>query len=332
MVAQADPRAYVDELKTLFVEHERPEFPAFYDRAYAAFLEDGAQGWRGTAPDGQLVMHIARFSHRFSRAGEVLDGGLLGNLMVAKEHRQFFPALSLVRRVIRDSRESGTIDLLFGDPREQAEGLFKAAGFQLVGQVERYTLVIGDRHLPLDLGVRMVRRLRHAPLGVRGAATVRPARDADATPYVKPDGGGQRLVAWRPAHLFTSRLEGFPSAEDHWCLWHEQAGAAGPADAALLVRRTEWAGYFQLASLRRRTGVELGTLIPAVTPALHALGCRRLSIWTLRESAFAAELQRVGFVARQEPMPMYALGLTERGRAAVAAPADWEVTQLDCDR
>ena len=94
-IAAVDALPYEREIKQLFLAHERPEFPDFFDRTYPAAVAQGARSWVGRDATGRLVMHIACVPRRFRFGTRDVVGGLLVNLMVASEHRTFFPALAL---------------------------------------------------------------------------------------------------------------------------------------------------------------------------------------------------------------------------------------------
>ena len=54
-------------------------------------------------------MNVTLFIHRFDVHGRRAVGGMLGNMMVATEHRTFFPAVELLRQVIRDVGYAGPV-------------------------------------------------------------------------------------------------------------------------------------------------------------------------------------------------------------------------------
>ena len=153
--ARVNPLDYGDEIKDLFLAHERPEFPAFFDRTYADVVGEGAASWVGWDANGRICAHMAHFPRAFQLGKRVVRGSLLANLMVAKEHRTLWPALTLVRKLINDCRQSGSIDFLYGDPNDAALAILRAVGFRPVGALHRYVIPVGDQRRTVDLGIRL---------------------------------------------------------------------------------------------------------------------------------------------------------------------------------
>src|SRR3972149_10518636 len=121
-IEAVNPFEYQAELKGLFVAHGVPHYPKFFDAAYPAAVAAGAVHWIGFDEQRHVVMHMARFPHRFAMAERVVSGGLLMNLMVDPAHRTFFPAVALMRRVVADSKAGGGVDFLYTNPNEGGAG------------------------------------------------------------------------------------------------------------------------------------------------------------------------------------------------------------------
>ena len=98
------------------------------------------------------------------------------------------------------------------------------------------------------------------------------------------------------------------------------------------MRGPDASGVATLQTVRRAPELPLDQVIPGLVQALRAAGCARLQIVTLAESAFAAELRRVGFITRQDAAPLLAAPLTGIGDTVLDAVPQWEITGLDCDR
>lgn len=158
----------------MFRAHERPEFPDFVDRAYPTAVAEGATSWVGRDPAGRLVMHIACLSRRFKFGGREAVAGLVANLMVAREHRSFFPALALVNRLVHDSSARGGLDFLYADPNDAARVLIRRTRFVGIGTVRRYVLPVRARRRYPDLGVRLLHTVLRATHGVPRRARVVP--------------------------------------------------------------------------------------------------------------------------------------------------------------
>ena len=58
-IAAVNPLEQAEQIKQLFVTHERPEFPAFFDRAYTAGVRAGGASWVGRDRAGEIVMHVS---------------------------------------------------------------------------------------------------------------------------------------------------------------------------------------------------------------------------------------------------------------------------------
>jgi len=330
-IVRANPLDHADGIKELFVAHERPEFPEFFDRAYPSAVENGGKSWIGVDPDGRPVLHVALFRQRFAFGDRTLVGGLLANLMAARSHRTFMPALSLMRRLVADSRTEGEVDFLYGDPNEPAWALLKTVGFAPVGTLRRFMLPLGDRRWYVDAAIRAYRailRLR-APWS-RVVAVAHAAHRYDANLIERPPGSAPGVRPFRPVVLYRQRLPGYPSASDCWFTLHRRS-AATPSSAAALVRESD-DGVARLISVSRDPSLSMSEIIPPIARALRHAGSTRLWISTLADTDFARELKRAGFASREDSSPVVALALTEPGATAIRAASTWEITDLDCDR
>jgi len=332
VVSCVDPLEHAAELKRLFVEHERPEFPAFFDRGYPDAVAAGTRSWVGRDEAGEIRAHIAWFPHRLAFDGQVLRAALLGNLMVAPEYRRFWPALGLVRRAVRDLRQAGSLDFIYADPNEAAKPVLTTAGLREVSALRRYVLPLGDARAVTRLGLsayRLLARLRvgRAPLRV----TDRPAAEALDAGGPAPHGDPRALRPIRTPDLFRRRLAGYPSAEDQWWAFHG-AGSPGDLVARALVRGPDAHGLAALCAWQCEPLSQLRFILSALAECLQARGVRRLEAWVMGGSPAAAEFRRAGFFPREERIPVLAAGCTGPGSAAVAAAGEWRVLPLDLDR
>ena len=78
-IACVNPLDHAAEIKQLFVAHERPEFPAYFDRAYPDAVADGARSWVGRDAAGRICAHAVQFPRRFWWGRHLVRGALLGN-------------------------------------------------------------------------------------------------------------------------------------------------------------------------------------------------------------------------------------------------------------
>ena len=76
-ITAVNPLDHAEGIKQLFLDHERPEFPAFFDRAYAAGVRAGGVSWIGLDGAGHIVMHVACFPQRFRFGEREVVGGLM---------------------------------------------------------------------------------------------------------------------------------------------------------------------------------------------------------------------------------------------------------------
>ncbi len=329
-IVRANPLDHAAGIKELFLAHERPEFPEFFDRAYPAAAASGASSWIGSDGDGPPVLHIAVFRKHFALGGDTVVGGMLANLMAARSHRTFLPARALMRRVITDAKADGDFDFLYADPNTPASALLKTVGFEPVGTLRRFALPLGDRRWYVNAATHAYRMLiGFRAQGPRLIAVAHPAQYFDPTPFERPAGSPLALRPFRPVTLYHQRLPGFPSASDRWITFHQRSGA--PAIAAALVRMSD-DGTARLMCVWRDPSLPMAAIVPPLIQALRGTGSMRLWISTLEETRFAAELRQSGFIPRPDVTPVVALALTERGTSALDAAATWEITDLDCDR
>src|SRR5258708_8741937 len=103
-----NPLDHADEIKQLFLAHERPEFPAFFDRAYPEAVAAGACRWGGRGGRGRICSHVVQFPRRFVFAGPAGRGALFGKLLGATAYPALWPPLSPPPPARAGLRESGT--------------------------------------------------------------------------------------------------------------------------------------------------------------------------------------------------------------------------------
>ena len=328
-----NPLAYERDIKELFVAHDRPEFPAAFDRAYPSASAAGGGSWIGRDPGGRVVMHIACMPRRFRLRGEDVCGGMLANLMVAKEHRSFFPALALVTRLIRDMRARGTIDFLYADPNDESRALLRGTRFRHVATLRRYVLPVSDGGFAAAMALRVWHGILRLRSGIRSRPKVvlREAGDYWPGELAAPDPQSERMIGMHDETLYATRLAAYPSARDFWVTSHPSESGGSP-EAALLIRGPDQRGIAVLHAIRRRAGVRIRATVHAVTGELGRRGVYRLQVMTLAESKLADELCHAGFVPRTEAIPLFALPLTALGEDCTAAVRDWEMTDVECDR
>ena len=325
------PLDHADEIKQLFLAHERPEFPAYFDRAYPDAVADGACSWLGRDPDGRLCAHVAQFPRRFWWGRHLVRGALLGNLMVAVAYRRFWPALGLLRAVVRDLKASGAVDFVYGDPNETALPVCRAAGLAPVGALQRFVLPLADRRPGIALGIRAYRLLRRVQTGVtRVALAEQPADDAAPGHELDPVADVRSLRPIRHSSLYRNRLAGYPGPSDRWYALH--ARAHGTPVARALVRGPDERGVVTLAAWQCEPLSYLRRALVALGDRLRDRGGARLEVSVTVGSHAEREMRRAGFLPRPERIPLVATAFTELGREVVAAASEWRLLPVDLDR
>jgi len=329
-IASANPLDHAGEIKGLFLADDRPEFPEFFDRAYPSAVRSGGKSWIGIDAEGRLVMHIARFARRFTLGERACAGGVLVDLIAAKSHRTFFPALTLMRQVVADSKAERDVDFLYGTPNAAGSALLKAAGFLTVGTVKRFVFPLADERWYAEAAARVYQTmLRVRSWHTSAEAVEHAAQRFDAGAFERPTGASPALRPFRPLELYRQCLAGYPSGADRWFTFHENARTT-PASAAVLVRGGS-DGTATLYSVSREPSLPLSAIVPELAAALRRAGYRRLAVSTLAGTRFAEELKRAGFIPRSDRAPMMACALTDLGADALRAGATWEITGLDGD-
>ena len=326
-VRRIDPLTRADDLKRLFIDNERPEFPEWFDRAYPIAVSRGASAWILVDNADTVVGHISAFAKTWMVGDEAVKGSLLCNLMVDKDHRSFFPTAALMRRMSSDLRNDGS-NFLYSNPLGPgAEAAARAAGLRKIANMNRFLFPIGHDKALLHgatglnlIGRRLLNRgVRAEPTTVedvvRWTTTVR-CRMSPVTPRRHRD-----LYFMR-----AGRLDG-----DDALAFSLVDGSGGQIGAALL--RLQGTPPREATVLTMRC-LDLGQ-VPAAAAVLatrlRSMGVRRLNTTALEESSFAAALVRGGFVQRKEPWTIAAVGLTGPGEAIVKGMAVSDVEKIDVD-
>ena len=329
-LARVNPFDHGSAIKELFVTHERPEFPDYFERAYPDAVADGGTSWIGWDQHGRLCAHIAQFPREFSFNARRVQGALLANLMVASEYRTFWPALALARRAVKDLKEAGTADFIYADPNDRARPVLLAAGFREIGVLRRFVLPLTDGRRPINLALRLyhlLRWFRTTPLvGIERRASEM-AETADAT----PTGDVRALRPVRRASLYRGRLAGYPGAGDCWYTFHRRGRDTTPVGEAL-VRGMDRDGVALVCVVQCEPLKVLRSLLATLAHSLTRAGARRLEIWIMEGSHAATAARRAGFIPRPESVPVLAQPLTVLGAEAMAAGREWQILAVDLDR
>lgn len=327
-----NPLDHADAIKELFLTHERPEFPAFFDRAYPQAVAEGACGWVGRDESGRVCAYVAQFPRRFAFAGQAVRGALLGNLMVATAYRTFFPGVSLLRRAVTDVRESGAADFMYADPNEPARPVAEAAGLRTLGALRRFVLPLADRRLGVGLGIRAYRVVK------RWQTRILPLVAAERLPGEEPSpedlvpvGDPQSLRPLRTTSIYRGRLAGYPAPGDRWFAFHQKDSPAVLVGRAL-VRGPDPQGVATLCVWECEPVARLSALVTTLGDQLRERGAARLEVYVMAASRAEREFRRAGFLPREELVPVLARPFTPLGSEVVAAAAGWRMLPVDLDR
>ncbi len=325
-ISCVNPLAFQRGLEQLFADHGRPDHAEFFTRAYPGAVEEGAKAWIGLDDRGTVVMHASRFPHAFLAGGEKLTGGLIVNILVAKPYRTHHPARALFQRFIEDSREDREVDFLYTETTPRGANVLTAAGARIIGRIVRFVLPIRGKNKPIDLAVRMYCYARRLTIHPGRLKTVcHPAARFDASAFHAPQGNSDRLRGVHGPQLYRRRLRGYPADSDHWITVEGSA-----QEAAALVRLMEGGSLASVVKLAFGPEESAARILLATIPPLRSMGCRAVQIYTVAESAFASDLRRAGFVAR-ESQPLVAVPISPAGRTIVDCVANWQITEIDLD-
>ena len=90
---------------------------------------------------GEYIGVTALFPRRFVINGKSFVGGIAGDLLVNKEHRNARPALKLQRSTL-SATQDGTVDFIYGFPNKASEPIQKRVGYKVMGEKIRLVKVL----------------------------------------------------------------------------------------------------------------------------------------------------------------------------------------------
>lgn len=325
-VRKVNPLTMAEEIKALFMANERPEFPAWFDRAYPMAVREGASSWVLVHRDGQVVAHVGGFSTRLVAGGREAKGMLMVNLMADRHYRTFFPVLSVLKRAIQDMRDAGT-DFIFTNPNNAgAVATMGAVGLKQVAALNRLLMPLGHANVAVGSALSAAHWIRRRALPRVRATLVSVSEASRWTTETACD--VSRVTPRRSATLYGLRLAAFGTRLD---MGIRLTIRDGTQVGAAIVRVPDEAEDPRLITLRCRTLGSVAGGAAAIGRLLRARGLRRLNGIAVMQSAFARELQRGGFIQRHDPCAIVAMGCTDLGRAAVAGLAAADLEAIDFD-
>lgn len=334
-IERVDPVKHADAVKRFFVEEggeEFSDFPSYFDRTFPEAVDRGGKSWIGLDGSGRIILHWACLPIRLRWNSTVLRGGLMANLMAARDHRNFFSAYRLVTKVVGDLRSESDLDLLYGSPNDAGLAVTLKAGFENVGGYGRHVLPVSDPSRPALDGLLWAYTHVHKALRGRRGTKVR-RESADAVPVERferpPETTPRTIVAFRPRHSYRRRLDDFPGEGQTWYVVERDGN--GEALAHALVANFGGKGdYLSLVALFTAEGIGASAALVSITRALRQDGCRRIQAWAVEGSSREDELGRAGFRSRDQDS-LIVLPLSDTGTEAVGRTSRWELGWLDVD-
>jgi hypothetical protein len=312
VVERCDPRDREAEIKGLFARNDQPGFDAVFERAYRPRAQHGMNSWVGMIGD-EAVMHVSVSPVPFHRSGDTIMAGVLGDLMVDEGHRDFWGPMRLLRTMVSDLTREGNIDFLFTTTVEDAESLFKAAGFKPFATLRRYVLPLS---LPYLGFVRM--RSRAAKL----TAALCSVQAVEWNPALAHESADH----WRPSpstEFYGTRIPRHEHADGTWVtIGRKNAGEAGQV---LLSRNSTLKEFCVADALWCDDSARLGDVLLSAARWARAERVPRLTISTLEESRVAQQLTDAGFFARAIRSQIL---LRPLSKAAPPPVEDWFLTGL----
>lgn len=330
-IQRVNPLDVAESLKSLFAT-ESEALAALVDTAYPDYARTGGASWIGVDDAGQVQLNVTLVPHEYDFRGRTVRAGMLANEVAGKNYRWFFPAVSVVKQLVRDVSREADVDFLCADPQPTAAAVSKAAGLDEVGALDRFVIPVTDVRPHRAFAARaysMALRLRFG-LGAARCTTV-DATEYDPDLFASPRGTSTRVRPYHSASMYRRRLQGYPGAEYVWCEFRLRSGG-GDADAAVLLQDLVERRVAQVWTIRRAPGITLQALIPGLLRVARERGAHRLEVEAVRDSALAAELLHIGFRKRRHQVPLFGKAITPVGAEALSAIQDWEMTAFDMDR
>ena len=325
-VRRVDPLTIGDELKTLFVTNDRPEFPEWFDRAYPLAVRDGASSWVSLDGNERVVAHVAGFWATISVRGRDVRGALLCNLMADQAHRTFFPVVTSVKRAVRDLRENGA-EFIYTNPINPGSvAVMRAAGLKEIGAMNRFLLPLSHRRsLFAFLMATRLWAVRHRVNGL----DAKPVQVGEAVDWtVRERCEVSPVTTRRSRDVYFMRLGELTQQGYRGYLLRDRANRDV---GAAIVRLSEAPTPAKLITLRCRALDHVAASCPALGVALRGDKQVGLNATALEGTPFASALVRGGFIQRNEPWTIVAAGYSDLGRSVAEGLASSDLEKIDVD-
>lgn len=286
LIEVCDPRERSAEIHDLFARNGKPDFDRAYRRAYLPRIEHGLRSWVGQV-EGRAVMHISVNPTRFTDGTRTLTAGVMGDLMVEEEFRDFWTPARLLRTVAADLKREGQVDFLITTTTNDAETVFKAGGFREYGDLRRYVLPLNRAFLAFTRLRRLLPRLDYE---VTAEAPIGPPSD----PPMKSGSW------WRPEASDEHYRTHVPRAEYEDLTWLAlyRKGESEPVARAAMSRRKSINEMVLADALWVEGKTTLAAIAIAAARWARKQGFPKLAVSTMAEAVVAAELRETGFFDR----------------------------------
>jgi hypothetical protein len=257
---------------------------------------------------------VSVFPRTFLDGSAERRAALVMDLLLDPEHRTFWSATRLVRRMIADLRQEGGWSFAYGDPVRAAQAVVMAAGLREIGAFDRFVFPLVGPYVTLR------RVLSRSPI-----VSARWVADPDQW-TLDAIGAGSYFAGRRSPDLYATRYQSGDGSGARWLELRLPGRSTGVAGLALTLPQ---AGRV-LRVLDLRWNEELlsaeGVLLGVVRAAREA-GFGKLDVQCLRPSEFANRIRRAGFIARGSVLPIYMVWLGDA--ADRPDPRRWLLTSLD---
>lgn len=301
------------------------------------------------AEKSTVVGSVAASARRVDVDGRTLSAALLGDFLVDKSHRTFFPALVLQKAVLAWGRKQR--DLLYGFPNELSKPLIKKLGFRELAHLHRHVLVL--RH-----GSYIAARVKNRALGRILAVPVDAARR-----FVYPgiDRRSRRGLVLERVDAFDERFDRLfrERAFRHLAMGHRDRKllewrfferpnepcsvvAIRAADSRDLRAYAVLSVKNDVAHVRDLLGIDVESMMDVLVCASRALrrqGCASISYLCAAPPELAEHLASIGFRVRDgDHGPRTLFGLASDALTSSTEPSilkrleHWYATEADEDQ
>ena len=284
-VVMCDPRDRESEIRDIFARNGKPAFDKIFETAYRPRAEQGMRSWLGIA-DGRAVMHISVTPLNFVGGDRAMTGGVLSDLMVDEDFRDFWGPVRMLRTMVSDLKRAGQIGFLITTSTDEAESIFKAGGFKPFGMLRRYVM-------PLYLPYLGMARLRARVKRPRAKASA-----FQASMYDSMAGSANCAGRWRPRAELEYYATRIPRSDYLDGTWIDVTRKRTDATGSALVSRTQLPEMQLADAFWNDHDVGLGEVVHAAARYARSQRFNKLTITTLQESHVAQQLERFGFFAR----------------------------------